>query len=944
MPPGSVRKGLSSVVGAVIIVLIVLSVVSFLYFYLDKIREEAIFQRKILSSKAESVVIAKSVTAWWLLQGTDLVINITNRYRMGIAITSITVVLSSGRIVIISKANGTVSSGTVVLVKPSGSISTFALKLPLGIGSGDTVNITLSGIVSGGEEPVTVSLTLSSLSSTGATASVSVKNYYEVYPPSSGGGAMINYSVHYLDTFFTGETVAVKGYNYSLTRFTTNPESYDILTGSYSSGSLDDVYVRDGNYLTINPESSVIFLGFADWQYYRIITITNPNPYDYSNIQVKIVFDSSNFDFSKANPDGSDLRFLDENLNQLYYWIQKWDPVSENGVVWVKIPYIQANGEARIYVLYGNPSASFDPTYYGLTKIMEPLPAPDGPGYRIQYESWTAPDNLFDPDNGVPQGWHSDDNAWSLSLPFSFPYYDRTLNSFYVCSNGYLSNSSRADWSSTISELKSRLMIAPFWADLRTDANNRDIYVNTTYSDSYLGITLDGVYIRWNTTFYYYGSYDGNQNFAIVLYENGLIRFDYGSISGSSSTDRSPVIGISLGDNIHYTLLVSSDYASPSAWSNHNSVYFWPRKKPDTEFSVSVSDQLFNRGYGVVVGYGFSSVDIVDGISVVVDFGSVIDYFYRIEVAYDDESVVVGEGSGSSDSLDLSVDSLFLHVGGSFRVVVSITASDVFSAGFDYVGANIGVLGVGDKYIFIAEENSPKIYVCKLPFLNCYSVPLPSIISGEGNITMVYDALNPQGPLLWVGKGQYIIPYNIFSREWVDSEIIGPLPFTFKHGAFIASNGTHLFICEGEGATEILVYDLINKDFKAPLLLSDDVRIGEYASTALSFDQRKFYIHTGTIGKFLEIDLATKTINMLATPPSIYSVGLDYDQDHNLVWLIERNGGIHSYNPATNTWNPLQKQPPYYPQNPGDRLIYYNNKLYHIREDGTQEIWTIHLP
>lgn len=944
MRSGSARKGLSSVVGAVIIVLIMLSAVSFLYFYLNKVREETIFQKDILSSRSESVVIAKSVSSWWLLKGTDLVINITSRYRMGLAVTSITIVLSTGRIIVISKANGTVSSGTVVLVKPSGSTSTFALKLPLGIGSGDTVNITLAGVVSGGEKPVAVSLTLSTMSSISASVSISVKNYYEVYPPSggppSGGVVGVNYSVHYLDTVFTGETVAVKGYNYSLSSFTANPESYDVLLGSYSSGTLDDVYARDGNYLVIDPISSVIFSGFADWQYYREIIITNPNPYNYSNIQVKIVLDSSNFDFTKVNSDGSDLRFIDENLNQLYYWIQEWDPVSEYGVVWVKIPYIQANSSVKIYMLYGNPSATFDPEYYGLTKIMEPLPASDGPGYRIQYENWTAPDNLFDPNNGVPQGWHGDDGAWSLSLPFSFPYYNETFNSFYVCSNGFLSSTYITDYTSTIAEFRSRLMISPFWADLRTDRGG-DIYVNASYSDDYLGTTLNGVYIRWNTRFY---PNSGNQNFAVVLYDNGLIRFDYGSISGTSTTDNTPVIGISLGDNIHYTLLVSSDSASPSAWSNHNSVYFWPRKKPDTEFSVTIGDEKLNRGYGVSVGFDFSA-DIVKGVNVVVDFGTTIDYLYRVELIYDSESIVVDEGSGSSDLLDLSITGLSLYVSGAFRVVVSINSSNSFSAGFDYMVVDAGNFTGGNWLLFIAEENATSILMCGLPYLNCTSLALPVSdvpqLSGPGNVTLAYDGLSPYGPVLWLGKNNVIVPYNIFNRTWLVNKAIYP-GYSFRHGGFIASNGSHLFVCEGEGSDQVYIISITTGARTGLILLTTS--IGEYSSTAITPDQQKLYIHTGTTGQFLEIDLATETVNLLAAPPSIYSVGLDYDQDRNLVWLIERNGGIHSYNPTTNSWNPLQNQPPYYPQNQGDRLVYCNNKLYHIREDGTREIWTINLP
>ena len=97
----------------------------------------------------------------------------------------------------------------------------------------------------------------------------------------------------------------------------------------------------------------------TDWQYKREITIQENSGNNLTDYQVKIVLNSSNFDFSKANSDGSDIRFVDsDDTTPLSYWIEKWDSVNQEAIVWVKVPSIPANSTKTIYMYYGNPSAS----------------------------------------------------------------------------------------------------------------------------------------------------------------------------------------------------------------------------------------------------------------------------------------------------------------------------------------------------------------------------------------------------------------------------------------------------------------------------------------------------------------------------------------------------------------------------------------------------------
>ena len=84
----------------------------------------------------------------------------------------------------------------------------------------------------------------------------------------------------------------------------------------------------------------------------RPITLSTATPE--TDYQIKIEISSSNFDYSKAKTNGEDIRFIDENDNQLNYWIENWNEEGASAV-WVKV----ASSETKkIYMYYGHPDAS----------------------------------------------------------------------------------------------------------------------------------------------------------------------------------------------------------------------------------------------------------------------------------------------------------------------------------------------------------------------------------------------------------------------------------------------------------------------------------------------------------------------------------------------------------------------------------------------------------
>ncbi|HDJ94807.1 MAG TPA: DUF2341 domain-containing protein [Acidilobales archaeon] len=95
----------------------------------------------------------------------------------------------------------------------------------------------------------------------------------------------------------------------------------------------------------------------SKWEYLRVVYIKERSGIDLTNYTVRIVLNSTNFDFSKAKSDGSDIRFYDVYGNELNYWIEYWSAEKQYAIVWVRIPVIRANSMEVIHMYYGNPEA-----------------------------------------------------------------------------------------------------------------------------------------------------------------------------------------------------------------------------------------------------------------------------------------------------------------------------------------------------------------------------------------------------------------------------------------------------------------------------------------------------------------------------------------------------------------------------------------------------------
>ncbi len=93
------------------------------------------------------------------------------------------------------------------------------------------------------------------------------------------------------------------------------------------------------------------------WHYRRAVVISNDGT-SLSYYQVLIKLDINNFVFSRAKPDGSDVRFThSDGTTELKFWIESWDNLNRLAYVWVRVPAVSP-GDTPIYLYYGNPEAS----------------------------------------------------------------------------------------------------------------------------------------------------------------------------------------------------------------------------------------------------------------------------------------------------------------------------------------------------------------------------------------------------------------------------------------------------------------------------------------------------------------------------------------------------------------------------------------------------------
>ena len=155
---------------------------------------------------------------------------------------------------------------------------------------------------------------------------------------------------------------------------------------SYPQGSLDIDWVRVRKYVPAEPTVSIGAEqgDLSGWTYKRKITIDHTKvDADLTDFPVAVLLTADNFDFSKARPDGYDIRFTAADGKTLLSFERvRHDASGQKAEYYVKIPAVSSSADTEFYLYYGNSNAS---------DISNPV-AVWSNGYKAVYhmDDWTA--------------------------------------------------------------------------------------------------------------------------------------------------------------------------------------------------------------------------------------------------------------------------------------------------------------------------------------------------------------------------------------------------------------------------------------------------------------------------------------------------------------------------------------------------------------------------
>ncbi len=182
--------------------------------------------------------------------------------------------------------------------------------------------------------------------------------------------------------------------------------------------------------------------------------------------------------------------------------------------------------------------------FFDRARSDDPTTANTGEGYDLFVETPAA--GVFDTTAGLISGLSSSGNWSQQALPFTFTYYGTAYSTVRVTTEGYLVfGTVNPTFNLTQSEafFRANPVIAPFWTDVNAGTvSGHGVHRTVAADNSWVRFRWQGVTQGLATT--------NALNFAVTLFADGRIAFDY----GPGNQDNRATVGLSAGNGDTFVL------------------------------------------------------------------------------------------------------------------------------------------------------------------------------------------------------------------------------------------------------------------------------------------------------------------------------------------------------------------------------------------------------